>query len=133
MYAKQNVRATRVCICAIYIVRSRYGPDGETYNAPFDRRFVGYNKTYIQELCHNPVWVPTCANACYMSSGGDRIAYDRTYDPEGGGTAREVMCREHCDWADRKYSAEGSENDEGWNFPPGGTRHGYGADGGWSA
>ena len=101
----------------------QYGEDGETYNQPYDRRFVGYNKTYIEELCHDPVWIPTCANICYMSNPDHKV-YDR-YGPESA-------CRNECDRKDREFSAEGSWNEDGWNIPLGGSRLGYSASGGWT-
>lgn len=103
----------------------QYGPDGETYNQPFDRRFVGHNKTYIMELCHDPVWVPTCAHMCYMSDPGLIV-----FDGSGLGGNR-ITCRETCDAMDMRLTAEGVWNDDGRNMPPGAGRMGYNSVGKW--
>ena len=35
-----------------------YGEDGKTYNNVYDRNFAGFNRTYVEELCNDPVFVP---------------------------------------------------------------------------
>ena len=98
----------------------QYGPDGESYNLPLDRRFAGFNKTYVKELCHDPIWISTCANVCYMA------------DPTRPVTSifgKEAQCRDICDMGEyfrgRDYPGE--------TWIPGTKRQGYSANGEWYA
>ena len=100
----------------------QYGPDGETYNKPLDRRFVGFNKTYVKELCHDPIWISTCANTCYMADPSR---------PVTGMFGKQTECRDVCDKTEAELTADGPRNENGHNFPPGAARKGYDASGAW--
>eukprot|EP01052_Picozoa_sp_SAG31_P034356 SAG31_NODE_4005_length_3672_cov_2.293031_2_plen_145_part_00 len=63
------------------------------------------------------MWVPTCANVCYMSDPTHRV-----YE-----FGEEVPCTKRCDREDREHVLDG------WDIPPGGIRVGYNAQGEWCA
>ena len=96
--------------------------EGETYNAAYDKRFAGYNRSFVADLCHNPVYVGTCHSQCK----------DPTVivSPYKGGKWDTLTCGEQCADFDEDYGAGGKH---GFNFPPNSGRIGYDANGGWQA
>lgn len=115
----------------------QYADDGKTtYNNVFDYRYNGFNKTFVREVCTNPLYVPTCDNVCKDRSMHVRPippiyanAPQNEWDPEflenynTWGT-----CGYACDKMDEQYGTGGTE---GMNFPKGGLRRAYDANGGW--
>ena len=109
----------------------QYGPDGETYNNVFDYRYAGFNRTYVREVCTDPLYVPSCDNIC---KDRDMIVdpvppmYATTMDPAFAEDISDNTCGRICDEMDEMYGPGG---EYGMNFPKGGLRRAYDAGGNW--
>eukprot|EP01043_Picozoa_sp_COSAG02_P003179 COSAG02_NODE_76_length_41115_cov_60.967817_6_plen_178_part_00 len=100
----------------------QYDQDGQTYNNVFDYRYAGWNKTYVAEICTDPMYVPTCDNVCKDRSAtyiidaippsrAGTLPYNNEWAPQYGWRT----CGERCDDLDAQFGVGGTE---GFNFPP---------------
>ena len=65
---------------------------GDTYNAARHPRFVGCNRSYVKDVCADPINVPTCGRIC--PTGNEVV------DQSG------VLCGERCDNIFEKLNGE---------------------------
>ena len=107
----------------------QYGEDGKTYNNVFDYRYAGYNRTFVREICTNPLYVPTCDNICKdrdMPVDPIPPIYATGMPPDFEQQHSDDTCGRACDRMDEQYGPGG---EYGMNFPKGGLRRGYDAGG----